>query len=139
MFRRLPSVGRQYFDQIYRDEEALLLKDATDAPVSSMMLQRYAMSFHGQEPGVSYIAGAATRRSKRGQGFMTRLMLAALEKSAADGDILCTLIPANEALYFFYGRYGFSTVFYTKEQRFTAFHGSQLSRCRVITILSTIR
>lgn len=111
-----------YFDQIYRDEEALLLKDATDAPVSSMMLQRYAMSFHGQEPGVSYIAGAATRRSKRGQGFMTSLMLAALEKSAADGDILCTLIPANEALYFFYGRYGFSTVFYTKEQRFTAFH-----------------
>lgn len=111
-----------YFDQVYRDDEALLLKDATDAPVSSLMLQRHAMTFHGHETASSYIAGAATRRAKRGQGYMSQLMRAALEKSAEDGDMLCTLIPASSALYFFYRRYGFSTVFYMKEQRFTAFH-----------------
>lgn len=111
-----------YFNQVYRDDEALLLADQSGAPVSSLMLQHYMMSFHGAEPGVSYIAGAATKRSKRGHGYMTRLMSEALEESAARGDMLCSLIPADEALYFFYRRYGFSTVFYTKEQRFTSFH-----------------
>lgn len=111
-----------YFDQVYRDDEAMLLTDQAGAPVSSLLLQNYRMSFHGQEPAVSYIAGAATRRSKRGQGYMSRLMVDALKESARRGDMLCSLIPADEALYFFYRRYGFSTVFYTKEQRFTAFH-----------------
>lgn len=111
-----------YFDQVYRDDEAMLLIDQAGAPVSSLLLQNYRMSFHGQEPAVSYIAGAATRRSKRGQGYMSRLMVDALKESARRGDMLCSLIPADEALYFFYRRYGFSTVFYTKEQRFTAFH-----------------
>lgn len=111
-----------FFDHVYRDDEAMLLTDQTGAPVSSLLLQSYRMSFHGSEPSVSYIAGAATRRSKRGQGFMTRLMTDALEESAARGDMLCSLIPADEALYFYYRKFGFSTVFYTKEQRFTAFH-----------------
>lgn len=111
-----------YFDQVYRDDETMLLIDQAGAPVSSLLLQNYRMSFHGQEPAVSYIAGAATRRSKRGQGYMSRLMVDALKESARRGDMLCSLIPADEALYFFYRRYGFSTVFYTKEQRFTAFH-----------------
>lgn len=111
-----------YFDQVYRDDEALVLTDQSGSAVSSLLLQRYSMSFHGAEPAVSYIAGAATRRSKRGQGYMSRLMADALEESARRGDMLCSLIPADEALYFFYRRFGFSTVFYTKEQRFTAFH-----------------
>lgn len=111
-----------FFDQVYRDDEAMLLTDQSGASVSSLLLQRYLMSFHGSEAPVSYIAGAATRRSKRGQGYMSRLMVDALQESAARGDMLCSLIPADEALFFFYRRYGFSTVFYTKEQRFTAFH-----------------
>lgn len=112
-----------YFDQVYRDDEAMTLTDQSGAAVSSLLLQHYRLSFHGEEPAISYIAGAATRRSKRGQGYMSRLMVDALNESARRGDMLCSLIPADEALYFFYRRYGFSTVFYTKEQRFTAFHG----------------
>ncbi len=111
-----------FFDQVYRDDEAMLLTDQSGSAVSSLLLQRYAMSFHGSEAPVSYIAGAATRRSKRGQGYMSSLMIDALRESAVRGDMLCSLIPADEALFFFYRRYGFSTVFYTKEQRFTAFH-----------------
>lgn len=113
---------KMYFDQVYRDEDALLLQNEEGLPVSSLLLQRYAMTFHGALPTVSYIAGAATRRNQRGKGYMSRLMVDALEASAARGDMLCSLIPANEALYYFYRRYGFSTVFYTKEQRFTALH-----------------
>lgn len=126
-FRDPRSYVDMYFDQVYRDDEAMLLCDQTDAPVSSLMLQHYIMSFHDTEIPVSYIAGAATRRSRRGQGFMSRLMVMALEESASRGDALCSLIPANEALYYFYSRYGFSTVFLTKEQRFTAFHSFPVS------------
>lgn len=111
-----------FFTQVYHDDEAMLLTDQSGVPVSSLLLQRYRMSFHGEEPAVSYIAGAATRRNKRGEGYMSALMVDALRESAVRGDMLCSLIPADEALYFFYRRYGFSTVFYTKEQRFTAFH-----------------
>ncbi len=113
---------RMYFEQVYSDDEALLLQDAEGLSVSSLLLQKYAMSFHGATPPVSYIAGAATRRNQRGKGYMSQLMKSALAESAARGDMLCTLIPANEPLYYFYRRYGFTTVFYTKEQRFTAFH-----------------
>lgn len=111
-----------YFDRVYRDEEALTLTDVQGATVSSLLLQHYSMSFHGSCQPVSYIAGAATRRSQRGKGYMSDLMRRALEASAERGDMLCTLIPARSALYFFYSRFGFSTVFYTKEQRFTSLH-----------------
>lgn len=113
---------RMYFDQVYRDDEALLLKDDEGVPVSSLLLQGYEMSFHGSYPRVSFIAGAGTRRNQRGKGYMTRLMRMALMEAALRGDMLCALIPPREPLFYFYRRYGFSTVFYTKEQRFTAFH-----------------
>ena len=89
-----------FFDQVYRDDEAMLLTDQSGSAVSSLLLQRYAMSFHGSEAPVSYIAGAATRRSKRGQGYMSSLMIDALRESAVRGDMLCSLIPADEALFF---------------------------------------
>ncbi|MCM1163053.1 MAG: GNAT family N-acetyltransferase [Muribaculaceae bacterium] len=111
-----------YFDRVYRDDEAMLLTDPQGAPVSSLLLQRYEMTMHGRAVPVSYIAGAATRRQYRGRGYMSELMTGALRESAARGDMLCTLIPASEALFIFYRRYGFSTVFYAKEQRYTALH-----------------
>ncbi|MCM1521773.1 MAG: GNAT family N-acetyltransferase [Muribaculaceae bacterium] len=121
-FKDPRSYVAMYFDRVYRDDEAMLLTDPSGAPVSSLLLQQYSMTFHGSTLPVGYIAGAATRRMQRGKGYMSRLMDDALKASAARGDMLCALIPATEALYWFYRRYGFSTVFYTKEQRFTALH-----------------
>lgn len=111
-----------YFDRVYRDDEAVVLTDPQGVTVSSLLLQRYSMAFQDAELPVSYIAGAATRRAQRGKGYMSQLMGMALEASAARGDVICALIPSRSALYYFYRRFGFSTVFYTKEQRFTALH-----------------
>lgn len=111
-----------FFDKIYREDEALTAQDAQGATVSSLLLRRYSMTFQGTSLPVSYIMGAATRRSQRGKGYMSELITRALRESAARGDMLCTLIPSNSALYYFYARYGFSTVFFVKEQRFTSAH-----------------
>ncbi|MDE6557465.1 MAG: hypothetical protein K2K55_10980, partial [Duncaniella sp.] len=54
--------------------------------------------------------------------YMSQMMRDALLVSAERGDMMGALIPARSALYFFYDRFGFSTVFYTKEQRFTSAH-----------------
>lgn len=111
-----------FFDKVYRDDEAMTLADADGNVVSSLLLQHYEMTFGDSRVPVSYIMGAATRRSQRGKGYMSELITRALRESAARGDMLCALIPSSSALYYFYDRYGFSTVFYTKEQRFTSAH-----------------
>ena len=111
-----------YFDRVYRDDEAVTLTDESGATVSSLLLQHYNMSFHGATVPVGYIAGAATRRAQRGRGYMSRLMATALREAATRGDMLVSLIPSRSALYYFYEKFGFSTVFYTREQRFTSLH-----------------
>ncbi len=110
-----------YFDRVYNEADAMLLIKGGH-PVSSLLLQRYRLLFHGQEMGMSYVAGAATKRSARGKGFMSELMLMALDESYARGDMLCTLIPAHDWLYFYYDRFDFATVFYIDPQRFTSSH-----------------
>lgn len=116
------SYVAMYFDRVYRDDEALTLTDESGATVSSLMLQHYTMSLQGSTIPVAYIAGAATKRANRGRGYMSQLMRDALGASAARGDMLVALIPARSALYYFYRKFGFSTVFYTREQRFTSLH-----------------
>jgi len=111
-----------YFDRVYRDDEAVVHVDPLGVTVSSLLLQHYSIVFHDTVLPVGYIAGAATRRAHRGKGYMSQLMRKALAASAARGDMLCSLIPSRSALYYFYRRFGFSTVFFTKEQRFTALH-----------------
>ncbi len=110
-----------YFNRVYRDDDALLLIK-NDIPISSMLLQRYAMSFHGDVVNMGYIYGAGTRKQLRGNGYMSELMVDSLKTSFTRGDMLCSLIPANEWLYNYYSKFGFSTVFYINKERFTSQH-----------------
>lgn len=111
-----------FFDNIYQEQDGMLLLDEDNHPASCLTLRRMQMSFHGTEVPVAYVHGACTRRRCRGRGYMAQLMTDALALSRERGDMLCALIPATDALYFYYRKFGFSTVFYYKEQRFTAFH-----------------
>lgn len=110
-----------YFDRVYRDEDAMTF-DVGGTVVSSLLLQRYRIHFHNAKLPVSYVAGAATRRSHRGMGYMGRLIKNALVSSYERGDMMCVLIPAHDWLYFFYDRSGFATVFYDDVQRYTSDH-----------------
>lgn len=116
-----PEYIDMYFSRVYDDADGLTL-EKNGKTVSSLLLQRYMMRFHGMELPVSYVSGAATRRNARGKGYMSELMVEALYASVQRGDMLCALIPAHDWLYFFYDRFGFSTVFYVDAQRFTSLH-----------------
>lgn len=110
-----------FFSEVYDDDEALVL-EYNGRPVSSMLLRRYMMLFHGEEIPVGYVSGAATRRHDRGHGYMSELIRIALRHARHRGDLLVSLIPASRRLFGFYGRLGFSTVFYIKEDRYTSLH-----------------
>lgn len=110
-----------YFGNVYRDEDAMLHL-AGEKPVSSMLLQRYMMTFHGTTVPISYICGAATLKESRCHGHMGQLIEEGLRESFSRGDLFCTLIPANDHLYGYYGRYGFSPAFQTGVERYTALH-----------------
>lgn len=111
------------FPRIYRDDEALVIPDDAGAGIISMLLlRRYSMSFREKVFPIGYIYGAATSRQKQGQGYMSGLIREALRQAYARGDIMVALQPARRRLYGFYDRFGFSTTFFIREERYTAKH-----------------
>lgn len=110
-----------YFDRVYTDSQGIIL-EKNDKPVSSLLLQPYEMKFHGATPLIGYIAGAATRKGSRGQGYMSELMRTALYEASARDMMAVALIPATPALYDFYARMDFAPVVMADAQRFTSLH-----------------
>lgn len=111
-----------YFNRVYREEDARVGCDPTGKVVTSLLLQQYEMNFAGTKVPMGYIAGAATRRAYRGQGYMARLLADTLSFAYDRGDLFCALIPAHRWLYDYYNRFGFATVFYIREMRYTSAH-----------------
>lgn len=110
-----------YFDRVYRDSDVLAV--ITDGKLeSSMLLQEYRFLYQGTETGMGYIAGAMTRRTSRGKGLMGNLIKESFSRAYDRGDMMVSLIPSHDWLYFYYDRFGFSTVFYVDTQRFTSLH-----------------
>lgn len=117
-----PEWVEMYFGREYDPECALTAANDQGLTVSSMLLQPYTMTFHGQDVRISYISGAATMPRYRGQGLMTRLVNEAIVTSHNRGDMLCTLIPASRRLRLYYARMGFASVFYNRLHRYTSAH-----------------
>ena len=110
-----------FVDEVYTDDDLLWL-DTDGKLTSAMLLSPYPMSYRGAILPASYISCVATARSERGKGLMHKLMIRALNAAASRGDALVCLIPETRRLYFFYDRFGFATVFYTDELRYTSVH-----------------
>lgn len=123
-FKVTPEWLDMYFKKVYHQSDLLTIMatDDDDIIAGSLLMQRYNMYFHSTPIPVAYISGATTRREYRDRGYMKQLMRDALAASYERGDVLMTLIPADRHLYFYYDRFGFSTVFYIDEERYTQKH-----------------
>lgn len=120
-FRDSDEYLDMYFDRIYRDSDALTIS-ADGKLQSTLIAQPYALWFNNREVPITYLAGAVTRRSARGRGLMSQLIRQAISEAAQRGDMMCALIPAHGWLYYFFERFGFSSVFLSDIQRFTSLH-----------------
>lgn len=124
-FNDTPEFVGMYFNRMYSDDNALLL-EKNGTPASAMLLQRYAMNFHGDVADMGYICGAATSANARCNGYMQELLSYAISQSFRRGDLLCALIPASERLYEYYSRFGFAPVFHFREEHYTSLHTFQV-------------
>ncbi|MDE5555048.1 MAG: GNAT family N-acetyltransferase, partial [Muribaculaceae bacterium] len=115
-----------FFNNVYSDENALLAYDGNQ-PAACLLLAPYTLKLGNATVESGYISCCTTSPQHRRKGYMSRLLDDALREAANRGYAAVSLIPASERLYFFYDHFGFSTVFYSDEQRYTSLHSFQFS------------
>ncbi len=108
-----------YIDLFFKKEYALCDTFADivdDRIVSVLYLLNCRVDFNGTTYNGKYLYAAATHPDYRSQGFMGKLINEAIDycKTASDIDFI-SLVPANDGLYDYYGKFGFKTAFYRYE------------------------
>ncbi len=109
-FKDTEAFIQLYFNEKYRDEDALLYEEEGKA-LSAMLMLPYPMTWCGTVISTSYISGACTHPSVRSKGIMKKLLADAFTHISEQGYILSTLIPAAPWLFDYYRQQGYSTIF----------------------------
>lgn len=102
---------RLFFDEVYRDENTLVIeKDGQLA--AALQILPYTMMLCGKEIPVAYIFGVCTHPDERRKGMMGRLMQEVEAELKLRSIPLATLIPAEPRLFDIYRKYDYSEAFY---------------------------
>ncbi|MDR2956259.1 MAG: GNAT family N-acetyltransferase [Prevotella sp.] len=99
----------------YRNENTLIYFDGDEA-VASLQMFPYSITFYNQLIPFAYLAGLCTLPEHRKKGYMAQLIGKAHEIIAERGILLSILIPAEDWLYGFYEKYGYTQVFEKDEE-----------------------
>ena len=99
-----------FFDRVYKKENALFI-EKDGKIVSALQMLPYVMTYYGTEISVSYIYGACTLPSERGQGFMRQLIQKAFEVMESRKVALTVIIPADPWLFDYYRDLGYTEAF----------------------------
>lgn len=98
------------FTYKYKNENTLIYFEKGKA-VASLQMLPYTINFYKQEIPFAYLAGLCTLPEYRKKGYMAQLIHKA-HRILFERDIpLSILIPAEEWLYGFYEKYGYTQVF----------------------------
>ncbi len=81
-----------------------------DEVVSALYLLKCSVNIAGVDYEGRYLYAAATSVSHRGKGLMAKLILEAQKYIRDEGISFIALVPANEGLYGYYGKFGFETL-----------------------------
>lgn len=118
-----PASWRDWFiSSVVSPEDIMLLQDGSGRAVSALLMQPYTFLYQGQELPSVYLSCIGTRPEARAKGHAGRLICQALERAHSQGVAFAELIPAQDHLYFFYGRFGFGDAFYLDYMRYTGEH-----------------
>lgn len=99
-----------YFDRVYNEDHSLTI-EKDDLIVSALQMLPYTMLYQGTEILVSYIYGACTAPSERGQGLMRQLLQQAFEVMKSRQVAVSVLIPSDPWLFDYYREQGYTEAF----------------------------
>ncbi|MDR0682226.1 MAG: GNAT family N-acetyltransferase [Dysgonamonadaceae bacterium] len=99
-----------YFSAVYRHEETLIYPEK-NKPVASLQIIPYRIKIEKTIFNAGYISGAMTHPDFRKKGYMEKLLNVAFEVMKNKKYNYTFLIPQEEWLYDFYGKYGYVRAF----------------------------
>ena len=99
-----------YFDRKYKDEINMTVYDDARL-ISALQMIPYPMTYCDRVISTSYISGACTHPDFRSKGTMKQLLFETFEKMYESKVLLSTLIPAEEWLFGYYEKSGYSPAF----------------------------
>ena len=103
-----PEDTEAFLDFYYKERPKRILAMEEDGQIIAMLhLNPFLLSFFGKEITASYIYAVATKKEKRRQGIMGKLLRYAFQLLKEEGEVFCILIPVAESIY---SPYGFRTV-----------------------------
>lgn len=106
-----PEDSRSFDDYYYREKtkDNRILADLEDGCVQAMVqLNPYLVQAGSRRWRVDYLVGVATRKDKRHQGYMRRLLERMMSDLREEEMPFCFLMPADEAIY---RPFGFTYIF----------------------------
>lgn len=101
------SFDDYYFEEKLKDNRILAILE--DGRVQAMVqMNPYLVQVGDRRWRVDYLVGVATRKEKRHQGYMRRLLLQMMQDMRDEQMPFCFLMPADEAIY---RPFGFTYIF----------------------------
>ncbi len=105
-----PEISGLYFDQIYRPEEFLILRENGKVRAMAGLLNLTLTEPDGRCIKAAYLYGMGTHPDHQGQGFAAQLLNYADFYLRGKRDCLVTM-PATAQLHAFYAKFGFKECF----------------------------
>lgn len=103
-----------HFTRKYKPENTLLYFEDGVA-VAALQMLPYSIRFYGEVVPFYYLAGLCTLPEYRNKGYMGQLINTSFEVMKEREVVLCGLVPAEEWLFSYYSKYGFTVVFDSSE------------------------
>lgn len=120
-----------YFTEVYKNEETLIYLHEGQA-AASMQIIPYPVKTEASISLSGYISGAMTHPDYRRRGFMEQLLQAAFDLMREKEYASAFLIPQEDWLFSFYGKYGYKKAFPVNKPRLLEPAGLNYSSDRLI-------
>jgi predicted acetyltransferase len=116
-----------YFDRAYKNEETLVFIEE-NKPVASLQMIPYSLKNGTTISTVGYISGAMTHPDFQRKGYMGKLLNASFKVMQKKGYDYTFLIPQEEWLFDFYGKYGYIQAFPKHEEHLLMYNDTENTR-----------